>query len=53
MGGISFAGELTSINLEPLFEDLFKLRDNFKALGMVIKDGEVYLPDLEIRNVQF
>jgi hypothetical protein len=39
-------GEPTSIFLEHLFNDLFQLRDNFKALGMVLKDGEVYLPDL-------
>jgi hypothetical protein len=39
-------GEPTSIFLEHLFDDLFLLRDNFKALGMVLKDGEVYLPDL-------
>ena len=39
-------GEPTSIFLEHLFDDLFRLRDNFKALGMVFKDGEVYLPDL-------
>ena len=39
-------GEPTSIFLEPLFDDLFRLRDNFKALGMVLKDGEAYLPDL-------
>ena len=44
-------GEPTSINLEHLFDDLFKLRDRFKALGMEIKDGEVYLPDLEIDHV--
>ena len=44
-------GEPTSINLEHLFDDLFKLRDRFKALGMDIKDGKVYLPDLEIDHV--
>ena len=43
-------GELTHINLEHLFDDLFRLRDRFKELGMVIKDGQVYLPDLEERN---
>jgi len=40
-------GELTHINLEHLFDDLFRLRDRFKELGMVIQDGQVYLPDLE------
>ena len=45
-----FRGELTHINLEHLFDDLFRLRDRFKELGMVIKDGQVYLPDLEERN---
>lgn len=44
-------GEPTHIFLEHLFDDLFTLRDRFKELGMVIKDGEVYLPDLEERNV--
>ncbi len=44
-------GEPTSINLEHLFDDLFKLKDRFKALGMEIKDGKVYLPDLEIDHV--
>ncbi len=39
-------GEPTSIFLEHLFDDLFRLRDSFKALGMVLKEGEVYLPDL-------
>ena len=42
-----FLGELTSINLEHLFDDMFILRARFKKLGMVIKDGNVYLPDLE------
>jgi len=41
-----FRGEPTSIFLEHLFDDLFRLRDSFKALGMVLKEGEVYLPDL-------
>lgn len=31
--------------MELLFRDLFALRDRFKELGMVIKNGEVYLPD--------
>ena len=44
-------GDLTSISLEHLFDDIFRLRDNFKALGMILKDGEVYLPDLEIDHV--
>jgi hypothetical protein len=44
-------GDLTSISLEHLFDDLFKLKDRFKALGMEIKDGKVYLPDLEIDHV--
>jgi len=44
-------GEPTSINLEHLFNDLFELKDRFKALGMVIKDGQVYLPDLEMCDV--
>ena len=39
-------GEPTSINLEHLFDDLFKLKKKFEALGMVIKDGTIYLPDL-------
>ncbi|HMS31265.1 MAG TPA: hypothetical protein PJ984_02620 [Candidatus Saccharibacteria bacterium] len=39
-------GDLTSISLEHLFDDLFRLRDNFKALGMILKDGEAYLSDL-------
>ena len=45
------AGEPTNINVELLFRDLFVLRDRFKELGMVIKNGEVYLPDLEERGV--
>ena len=40
-------GEPTSINVEFLFRDLFVLRDRFKELGVVIKNSEVYLPDLE------
>lgn len=40
-------GEPTHINLEHLFNNLFVLRDKFEALGMVIKDGKVYLLDLE------
>lgn len=43
---IQSGGEPTSIFLEHLFDDLFRLRDNFKALGMVLKNGVVYLPDL-------
>ena len=39
-------GEPTSINLEHHFDDLFKLKKKFEALGMVIKDGTIYLPDL-------
>ena len=39
-------GEPTSINLEHLFDDLFKLKKKFEALGMVIKVGTIYLPDL-------
>lgn len=37
--------------MELLFRDLFVLRDCFKELGIVIKNGEVYLPDLEARDV--
>ncbi len=48
--GIYF-GEPTSIILEHLFDDLFTLRDRFKELGMVVKDGKVYLPDVEERDV--
>lgn len=44
-------GEPTSIFLEHLFDDMFSLRDRFKELGMVIKDGEVSLPDLEAQDV--
>ena len=44
-------GEPTHIILEPLFDDLFALKDRFEALGMIIKDGKVYLPDLEEFNV--
>lgn len=43
-------GEPTHIILEPLFDDLFALKDRFEALGMIIKDGKVYLPDLEEFN---
>ena len=42
-----FHGELTGFSLEHLFDDLFTLRDKFKELGMVMKDGRVYLADLE------
>ena len=44
-------GEPTHINLELLFNDLFLLRDRFKELGMTIKDGEIYLADLEGEDV--
>ena len=44
-------GEPTHINLELLFNDLFLLRDRFKELGMTIKDGEIYLADLENKDV--
>ena len=47
----SFDGEPTHINLELLFNDLFLLRDRFKELGMTIKDGEIYLADLENKDV--
>lgn len=46
-----FDGEPTHINLELLFNDLFLLRDRFKELGMTIKDGEIYLADLENKDV--
>ena len=44
-------GDLTNINVELLFRDLFVLRNRFKELGMVIKNSEVHLPDLEERDV--
>ena len=44
-------GDLTNINLGLFFRDLFVLQDRFKELGMVIKNGEVRLPDLEERDV--
>jgi hypothetical protein len=44
-------GELTNINVELLFRDLFVLRNRFKELGMVIENSEVHLPDLEEHNV--
>ena len=47
----SLYGEPTHINLELLFNDLFLLRDRFKELGMTIKDGEIYLADLENKDV--
>ena len=47
----SFDGEPAHINLELLFNDLFLLRDRFRELGMMIKDGEVYLADLENEDV--
>ena len=43
--------DLTNINVELLFRDLFVLRNRFKELGMVIKNGEVHLPDLEERGL--
>jgi hypothetical protein len=46
-----YIGDPTNINVELLFRDLFALRDRFKELGMVIKNGEVYLPDLEGHDV--
>lgn len=42
---------LQILNMELLFRDLFALHDRFKELGMVIENGEVYLPDLEEHNV--
>lgn len=39
-------GDLTSINLEHLFDDLFILKDRFKALGMRYRGSGVYLADL-------
>ena len=47
-----FRSEPTSINLELLFEDLFKLKERFEALGMTIKDGRVYVPDLTLGDRQ-
>lgn len=44
-------GEPTHISMELLFDDLFALKDRFEVLGMIIKDGKVYLPDLEGFNV--
>ena len=44
-------GDLTNINIGLFFRDLFVLQDRFKELGMVIKNGEVRLPDLEERDV--
>lgn len=46
-----FFGEPTHINLEHLFDDLFSLKAKFESLGMIIKDGKVYLPDLEELHV--
>ena len=40
-------GESTHINLEPFFYNLFRLKERFEVLGMIIKDSKVYLPDLE------
>ena len=48
---ISLYGEPTNINMELLFRDLFVLRDRFKELGMTITDGEIYLADLENKDV--
>lgn len=42
---------LQILNIELLFRDLFALHDRFKELGMVIKNGEVHLPDLEERDI--
>ena len=44
-------GEPRGIFLEHIFVDLFKLRERFRDLRMVIKDGKVFLPDLEERDV--
>ena len=46
-----FMVTLQILNMELLFRDLFALHDRFKELGMVIKNGEVHLPDLEERDV--
>ena len=46
-----FMVTLQILNMELLFRDLFALHDRFKELGMVIENGEVYLPDLEEHNV--
>lgn len=46
-----FMVTLQILNIELLFRDLFALHDRFKELGMVIKNGEVHLPDLEERDV--
>jgi len=43
-------GDLKSINLEHLFDDLFRLKKKFEALGMVIKDNRVYIPDSAERD---
>lgn len=48
---IFFIVTLQILNIELLFRDLFALHDRFKELGMVIENGEVYLPDLEEHNV--
>jgi hypothetical protein len=45
-----FRGEPTHIILEPFFDDLFRLKERFEALSMIIKDGKVFLPDLEESN---
>lgn len=42
----TFIGEPRRINLEPFFDNLFRLRDNFKALGMNMHDGVIFFPDL-------
>ncbi len=42
-----FRGDPRGIFLEHLLVDLFTLRDKFRDLGMIIKDGNLYLPDLE------
>ena len=40
-------GEPTSINSEPLVEDLFALKARFEALGLIVKDGDGDLEDVE------
>ena len=47
-----FLGEPTSFNLEHLIDDMLTLRDRFKEIGMVVKNGEVYLDDLEVGSNQ-
>ncbi len=45
-------GDLTSINLEHFFDNLFRMCRRFRDLGMVMKGGEVYLPDLDGPTLQ-